>query len=264
MSELCVPLDYEQLPELWRLRKALAARSAGAPNSQPSPKSIEAAANFLFARLFVTLGYLAKSTNQPGVLTETGGQQLRASLEPLFGDDCEPVALLAECGLLQKSEIGKSEGGKEYICPLFAKLNLHLSGDYKPGHIKGNVNSRLSVAMKNIVGESAQQMRLLPEGVFQKNDGTPMTDMERQSAVVIIRTLDRCLMRPSRGKFEFSAGLMATAHDIATRHDREKLKSFYFWLANNCERPEIARVPDEILRDFDHYFALAQAGAPAL
>ena len=256
MSELCVPLDYEQLPELWRLRKLLAAKPGPSPLSS---KQIEASANFLFARLFVTLGYLAKSTNRPGVLTDMGALQLRASLEPMFGDDCEPVALLAESSLLLKSD---TEG--EFVCPLFAKLNLHLSGDYKPGHVKGNVNSRLSVAMKNIVGESAQQMKLLPEDVFQKNDGTTMTDMERQAAVVIIRTLDRCLMKPSRGKFEFSAGLMATAHDVASKHDREKLKQFYFWLANNCERPEVAKTSEEILRDFDRYYALAQSDAPAM
>ena len=264
MSELCVPLDYEQLPELWRLRKALAGRLTNSLNPRPASKSIEATACFLFHRLFVTLGYLAKSTNQPGVLTETGAQQLRASLEPLFGDDCDAVQLLEECGLIQKLETGNLKPEVEYVCPLFAKLNLHLSGDYKPGHVKGNVNSRLSVAMKNIVGESAQQMKLLPEDVFQKNDGTTMTDMERQAAVVIIRTLDRCLMKPSRGKFEFSAGLMATAHDVASKHDREKLKQFYFWLANNCERPEVAKTSEEILRDFDRYDALAQSDAPAM
>jgi hypothetical protein len=107
-------------------------------------------------------------------------------------------------------------------------------------------------------------MRLLPEEVFQKQDGTTMSDTERQAAVVLIRTLDRCLMKPSRGKFDFSAGLMATAHDVASKHDREKLKAFYFWLANNCERPEVAKTSDEILRDFDRYQTLAQADAPAL
>jgi hypothetical protein len=52
MSELSVPLDYEQLPELWRLRRILGAR--GTHPSENSPKQIEAAANFLFHRLFVT------------------------------------------------------------------------------------------------------------------------------------------------------------------------------------------------------------------
>jgi hypothetical protein len=73
-----------------------------------------------------------------------------------------------------------------------------------------------------------------------------MTDVERQGAVVLIRTLDRCLMNPSRGKFEFSAGLMAAAHEAATRHDRERLKQLYFWLANNYKRPEVAKTADEV------------------
>ena len=58
MSELCVPLDYEQLPELWRLRRILGTR--GTRPTENSPKQIETAANFLFHRLFVTLGYLAR------------------------------------------------------------------------------------------------------------------------------------------------------------------------------------------------------------
>jgi hypothetical protein len=275
MSELCVPLDYEQLPELWRLKRALAQHltphPVALPIAPPTPrrgegdKCIEAAANFLFHRLFVTLGYLAQSTNQPGLLTDVGAQQLGASLEPMFGDDCDPVALLAECGLLQKPNPGMANDKPDaHVCPLFAKLNLHLSGDYKPGHIKGNINSRVAARMKSIPGEAMQQIKLLPEDVFQKRDGTAMTDVERHAAVVVIRTLDRCLTKGSRGKFEFSAGLMASAHHVAVTHDRELLKQFYFWLSNNYLRPEVAKTSDEILLSFDQHLALAKLSAPSL
>ena len=276
MSELCVPLDYEQLPELWRLRRILGTR--GTRPSENSPKQIEAAANFLFHRLFVTLGYLAQSTNQPGLLTDVGAQQLRASLEPMFGDGpcVQPpgevsdaglaIDLLVESGLLQVIETGnrKPETGNEYVCPLFAKLNLHLSGDYKPGHVKGNINSRVAARMKSIPGEAAQQMKLLPEDVFKKRDGTTMTDVERHGAVVVIRTLDRCMVKGSRGKFEFSAGLMASAHHVAVTHDRELLKQFYFWLSNNYLRPEVAKTAEEVLGDFDRFLAMARLSAPAM
>ena len=238
MSELCVPLDYEQLPELWQLRKALADTARGVRGAE-SPKQIEAVATFIFTRLMVTLGYLAKSTNKPGVLTPSGAQQFQASLEPLFGGEADPglapdpglaIQMLVECQLLQKME-----GSAQWHCPLFARLNPHLAGDYKPGHARGNVNSRLSVAMKNIAGEAMQQAMLLPEDVFKKQDGAAMTTAESQGAIILIRTLDRCLMKPSRQKFDFSPGLMATAAEVVGRYDKEKLRAFYYWLANNYE-----------------------------
>jgi hypothetical protein len=259
MSELCIPLDYEQLSEIWQLRRLLALSKK---KDNPSPKQIEAISIFVFHRLFVTLGYQAKSTNKPGLLTEDGVLQLLSSLEPLFGEDCDPLQMLVDSKTLTLKD--QRDAGPEYVCPLFAKYNQHLAGNFKPAHLKGNVISRLNAAMKNIPGEAHQQMDLLSKEIFRKQDNSEMNEAEKMGALVMIKTLDRCLMKQQRATSEFGAGILATACSILERHDKQKVRTFYLWLANHYEEPAIPQTADEILADFDRIFAMAQQSGELL
>jgi hypothetical protein len=122
--ELRLPLDYERLPEYWQLSAGLRASAQAGAHGQ-----IELAANFLFLRLFVALGYLARSTNVPGLLTGAGAQQLEAGMEGFFGEGAGPVELLERSGLLVRHDGG-------WHCPLFAHHNGHLAGNYKAPHVR--------------------------------------------------------------------------------------------------------------------------------
>ena len=251
MSELILhlPLDFEQLPEYWQLREALAQRR----QKEQAECIIASAATFLFSRLFVVLGYHARSTCRPGILTNAGASQLKQSLDPIYGEDCDPIELLKTSGLLVNDD-------GEMKCPLFARLNAHLSGNFKPGHIKGNERSRLSAAMKNIPHESAQQAVLLgmqkPE-IFKKRNGDNMTQPEIQRCIIAIRTLDRCLGQTQRHSTGFSGGLMATALAVTEQYDAERLKQFYYWLVNERENPAIPKTTEEVLAQFDTLLPLS-------
>lgn len=254
MSELVLhlPLDFEQLPEYWQLREALASSS----KAGTSPRQIEQSASFLFSRLMVTLGYQARSTCQPGRLTKGGVSQLRQSVDPLYGDDCNPVNLLESSGLL-------TSDGDGWNCPLFARLNPHLSANYKPSHIKGNERSRLAATMKNIPGEAAQQAVLLgmtqPE-VFKKRNGEKMAQPEIQRCIIMIRTVDRCVGQKERTSSGFSEGLMATALAIVEQHDAEVLKKFYFWLVGQRENPAVGKTTEEVLAQIETLLPLSSEG----
>ena len=250
-----IPLDFEQLPELWQLKRRL--QELAQFKSVPSAANVvlPPVACFMFLRLFVTLGYLAQSTNRPGMLTAAGAQQWQASLGPVFGDDCNPVDLLVECGMLQvmprPSGVSLNPETQNLWCPLFARLNPELAGDYKPAYMRGNINSRLSAALKNIPGEAMQQALLLPTELFRHVDGRTMSSPEVQGAIILIRTLDRCLAKPSRGKAGFTAGLLASAAAVVGKYEEARLREFYNWLANNYQNPALPGTADEILAQFD-------------
>ncbi len=270
MSELRVPLDVEQLAEMAALRTLLKqARSAGAdaPNSNlqppsaagagaiadrsklqaPSTKQIEAMAMFIVMRLFVVLGYLARSTNQPGVLTAAGALQLRESLEPLFGEGCDPIELLQGCGLLA---LGSEQ---ELRCAVFAGLNEHLSGDYKPTHMKGNLMRQVSLHIQNATAAAPHQAMLL-EARPMRQDGTPVTPQEMDRVMVVIGTFDR-IFQYTRHKTGLTQSLILAALETCDRFQYDSIKvpdefrQFIGWLLSNRDKPRVPKTTEEVLRD---------------
>lgn len=284
MSELYLPLDYEQLPEYWQLRSALKdhlasafvqlRRDTPAPDSQGGegekraahfPRLIDQAATFMLLRLFVTLGYLARSTNRPGWLTSRGAEQYASSLEPLYGAVEKdgpgteprpgglPADLLVKCGLLT----AEPEPNPGWFCPLFARLNPHLAGNFKRGCDKGNTNSRISAALKRVTEEAAHQCMMFPPEKFKKRDQSEMTATESQRSMVLIQMVDRCLGLRQRAKGEFTDGLMASACAVVEQHDSDALRNFYFWLGNNRQHPSLPKTTEELLLQFETYFPMA-------
>ena len=138
MPELKLPLDFERLPEFWQLTERLRQErvKAGPSNTniehQTSniERELRETAVLLWVRLWVVLGYLARSTNRPGWLNEAGARQVNAAFDQ-FGEDETPVEMMV--GSLLKiqpprpSPPGEGEAG--YMCDLFAALKADLAGD---------------------------------------------------------------------------------------------------------------------------------------
>ena len=254
MSELYLPLDYEQLSEFWQLRAAL----QGTPSPTPlHPKQIDQAATFLLLRLFVTLGYLARSTNRPGLLSRTGAEQFAASLDPLYGSPATgaapnlPVEILVKVGLL----VPEPEAG--WFCPMFAGLNAHLAGNFKRACDKGNLRSRMSAALKKLNEVVGTQAHLFPPEIFKRQDGVAMDETEAKRSMVCIQMLDRALgVMRMRTKAEFTEGVMASACAATKLHDSAELFRFYNWLHENKEHPALPKVAEDVLKDFEKYFQM--------
>jgi len=207
-------------------------------------------------KLFMCLGYQARSTNQPGRLNQTGVAQFSQGLDPLFGDDAPPVQLLVEAGVL----LPASDEG-EFDCPLFAKHNPHLAGNYKPGHIRGNIRSRLSAA-RNQIGQTAmaQTMLLAPE-LFQRRDGSVMPQRTVERCCVLIITLDRCLKAPQRHQGTYTTGLIADAAAVVDLElSKEDLERFFYWVAENREHPAMPKTAEEVLQKFETLYPLSRKG----
>lgn len=253
MLELHLPLDFERLPEFRLLCEALGRHAA--PGVQLPPKHLEQAATFLWSRLWVELGYLAQRTNAPGKMTKWGAEQLRQSVGPLFGEGCDPLAVL--CDGPEECRVLKALPDGEYHCDLFARFNPHLSGDYKTGAQKGNVNSAIARQQKQLKQEAVQQGILLPPEIFKRRDGTPMTDTEQNRSMILIRNLDNALGSPQRQKAAYTAGMMADAHAVIARLDHEQLMPFYYWVANNKGKPTVPSTAEQMLVRFEELYPLA-------
>ena len=260
MSELYLPLDYEQLSEFWQLRATL--QSTPSPAAL-HPKQIDQAATFLLLRLFITLGYLARSTNRPGLLTRKGAEQYAASLDPLYGTPpgdpsavgSLPVEILVKVGLL----LPEPEAG--WFCPMFAGLNAHLAGNFKRACDKGNLRSRMSAALKKLNEVVGTQARLFPPEIFKRQDGVAMDETEAKRSMVCIQMIDRALgVVRMRTRAEFTEGVMASACAATKLHDSAELFRFYNWLHENKEHPAMPKVTEDVLKDFEKYFAMAGNG----
>jgi len=245
MLELVFPLDFERLAEFRLLCDALRAKV-------PPGGNFAVVATFIYARLFVELGYLAQVTNRPGCLTRDGVALFESSLEVLAdgrNGDCRPTKLLTECRVLVPAQEG------EFFCERFAKLNAHLSGDYKSGVERGAANSAIVRAQKQLAREALQQAMLLPPEFYKKRDGSPMNDAESRQAILLIKNLDRCLKLPSRQTRQFTESLVMEAGEAVARHDDKELMHFYSWLRNSRENPALPRTTESILAAFEKFFS---------
>ena len=261
MSELRIPLDVEQLAETCQLRTLL--RSQSIVRNADNPREIEQAALFLITRLFVTLGYLARSTNRPGLLTFGGALQLRESLQPLYGDDCDPVKLLEAVGFIVPLADGRQNGA--WHCELFARLNEHLAGDYRPKHLKGNDMRQVSIALKDAAaGAPHQSLLLLPEAcrrVLPDGGRVPFEPQELDRLMVVIGAIDK-IFKFGRQRTQFTESLLnAAAKACATAKYNssavpEDLRQFLGWLINHRENARVPKTTEQVLADFDALFSL--------
>ena len=261
MSELRIPLDVEQLTEISQLKSLL--RTARTPLAGPHPtaKEIEVHAGFLLLRLFVVLGYLARSTNKPGRLTAAGAFQLRESLEPLYGDNCDPVKLLADAQLLVPD-------GSEWHCPLFARLNEHLAGDYRPKHIKGNDMRQVSIAIREAATAAPHQAQLLiPEAcvkVLADGQQAPFDTQELDRLMIVIGAIDK-QFKFTRMRTMFTSPLLNAAAAAAAKCGYtaqvvpEEFRQFLGWLYTHKTSPRVPQTTEQVLADFATLFELSKA-----
>ncbi len=228
------------------LMLALTRRQTAA--SPQSPKLIHAVAMLLWQRLFVELGLFAQSNNRPGWLTPGDAALFEQTVEGLFGDDCRPVALLTEAGVLRAVANG------DLFCEWFARCNPHLAGDHKTAAEKGNLNSAIVRRQKQIHADVMAQGSLLAPEIYRTRAGEPMERPEQERCLVLIANLDRTLGTRPRRAGDYSEGLLADAHAVITAHDAEALKKFYGWLAANHTKPLIPQTAEQILRDWERVY----------
>lgn len=255
MLELRLSLDVERLPEFRQLVANLSARVN--PQQVCTPKQVEAAATFLWLRLWIELGYLAQRTNKPGHLAKWGAEEYRRTVGGLFGDETDPLQILSE-GPPDITVLRALENG-EYFCELFAKTNAHLSGDHLEKHERGNINSAVSRRQERLTKEAVAQGSLFGDD-FVNLANEKLVGKEMQSAIVVVRNVDSALGLPVRHTKSYTQGLF---HDAlrALQKGEPGLIKFYGWLAANRHNSEVQErggiSAEKILASFEEFYALA-------
>ena len=249
--ELKIPIDFERMPQVWALAEALRAANLRS-GVKLTNSAIEQTAAILFLRLFVMLGYLARTTAQVGWLTEGGVLQYDASFDQFNQEEETPHEFLVRAGLLERSEQG-------LFCGLFATTNAHLGVNYVSPSQKGNRRSALIRAEQNLTAQAMQQGMLLgamyPDRLRKRNGDVMEQGLIDRSAVLITK-LDRVFGAPARKTESFSAGMLADACAIVERIRPESLQEFYMWLTDHKGNPALPATAELILCDWDRVFAL--------
>lgn len=249
---LSIPMDFERLPEFWQLCEVLKQSNEHCQANRGRPVSrgeIHDQALLSWLRLWVVLGYLARTTNRPGWLSKAGERQLAAALTQ-YGEEEPPVQALVASGLLRVVADG-------WQCDLFAGDNRHLSGTYLSREMRGNIRSALARAKNNIAAEAMMQANLLSPEVYRKRDGSKMSPREVDRSMVLIMTLDRCLKAPGRQQGTYTGGLLADACAVIEAVKPEDLTRFYNWLAENAGRAAIPDSAEAVLLDWNRIHAVS-------
>ena len=253
MSEdLHVPIDFERLHEFRLLTAALQRRAAD--GNKAEPRTVQAIAVFLWMRLWADLALLAKTTNRPGLLIQNAKVMFEESVDPLFGQDCNPIELLVEAQILERR-------GEDFFCGRFARANAHTAGDYVKREMRGAAASALERGKYHIQRDALSQAMLLPPEQFKKRDGSPMRSTEINRAMVIIKTLDNCLKRSqNRSAQDYGEALLADADAVAQAYaDREEvLKEVYIWVMSHRGHAALPDSAEKILADFERIVSVAR------
>jgi hypothetical protein len=251
MIELHLPLDFERLrPFRLMVAQLTQLQLSGA---QLSPQVAGMTATFLWARLWVELGLLVQTTNQPGRLSLQDAELFKPTVNGVFGDNCDPLAEMVKAEWLQAEEGG-------YRCAMFAEYNAHLAGNFMTKEEKGNVRSALVRQGKRLAIEAVAQGMLLPVEMFERPDGTRMNDTEQNRCMVLVKNLDNALGLPGRKNADFTQGLINDAFAVVAEHDADQLRQFYFWVAEHRGKPTVPRSTEGLLREFKTYHAASLAG----
>jgi hypothetical protein len=271
-------VDFERTPEFRTLARLLQIADCGIKDGTPHPGPLrlcegeesemrtapvrppvwyQALATFICNRLWVELGYLAKTTNRPGFLTADGRVLFESTLEPLFGDNCNPTDLLVDAKLLDRRLLPIEPGAppdlaEEFFCARFAELNSHLAGNNLSREKKGNLASLLTRRRPLLAQEAAQQTMLLPPDTFKTRAGVIMTAGEIQRTMLLIKTLDNCLDAPGRHNSQYTETLIADAGEVAERYRErpEELRKLQVWIMTHREHPAVPGTAEQILGNF--------------
>jgi hypothetical protein len=253
---LQLPLDFERWPEFWRLKEVLMSRRQTSPAD--GGQVCEGMAILLWLRLWVVLGYLARSTDKPGWLDDMGVRQVNQGMPAWQFQDCSPVEILAQTPLLTPVE-SSPDGPKGYMCKAFADLNEALAGNFMSKEERGNRRSEPGRTRNSVAAEAKGQMHLLPPATFTKRSGEPMVSTECEAAIRHIRHIDRALVPGHRRPpGSFTPGLMADAcAAVGSTNDELRFK-FYQWLSVRRDHPATPKSAEEILKDWDSVYAAAK------
>ncbi len=244
MPELKIPVDFERLPDYQQLVVLLGGEDGATP-------PVKAA--FIFTRLFVDLAYQAEKTNEPGLLTAAGAELFCRSVHGRVGLGCaEIIEILCRSELLvMRSVSNPPTEAMEYFCPRFAKLNPHLSGDFKPGHLKGADLSAHVRRKRGVAEDAAKLSMLLPIDTWKGRDGKELDANQINRTIRLIKTLDNCTRRPGRNKSEFGEGLIADAAAVADAHTDDELEAACRWLVLQREHPAVPKTTEQLLQQWE-------------
>jgi hypothetical protein len=264
MMDLKLPLDFERLPEFWQLEEALREvragfRVPGLGSRELLEGEIQQMAVLLWLRLWIVLGYLARTTNRPGWLNAAGVRQMNAAFHQ-FGEECPPTGVLEKSGLLKGEPRPGNAVAGEFYCDLFMATNAHLAGDYVSKEKRGNLRSALSRGRQEIAQAAMMQAQLLPPEIFRRRDGAAMDQRTVDRCMVLIMTLDRCLQARRRASGLFTQGLLADACAVLEATPAEELTEFYHWLQEHVSHPATPKSAEDILREWHKVFLTAKRG----
>jgi hypothetical protein len=164
--------------------------------------------------------------------------------------------------LVRGTLLQAAEGGG-YVCDLFARTNGHLSGDHLTKEERGNRRSLPERCKQMIAAEAVHQGHLLPPEVFRTRNGELLDRAAVERSMVLIITLDRCLLREGeryapRHKGTFTQGLVADADWVVRHTPQEHLARFYKWLRERHDHPATPKSAEDVLRGWEATFAVAR------
>lgn len=206
-------------------------------------------AAFICVRLWVELGYQAVENEI--------GRMPKSELEFWYyrtGADAIGISF-EECrDALLKSELLQEHGPNHFMCRMFHDANHeHLRTTQAVLVIRDRDKERYDRIRSKMEKKTYAEVLKLPPDYFADVDGNPVTLIEMNSAIAVIRNIDAIQRCPQRSMADFTMGLIHDAVRFRRRFGSQKAELIMrrFFIRRNA--PGVPKQAEQILANIDEF-----------
>lgn len=226
-------------------------------------------ATFIYVMLWRELAYQVDVTRQLGFLRAEMWDLFHAPISEVLssnvtlhpnGGVTPGTAFLTPTFLVEVGILTVCEGG--WMCSRFARLNEHLSPDYKPMHMKGAAASKLTRQLRKEEQHGMATAMLFSPESWKLPDGRAMTSDEIKQVRLVVIGLDGALGiedRPNVGGWP--EGLTHDAWRVTQKYKPEERELILRWVLHHATHPAIPKTTEQLLERFDEVVAAFRKAA---
>lgn len=141
----------------------------------------------------------------------------------------------------------------------FWKFNDHLSPDFKSQQQRGGMAKASKRRQAEAEAMAGQQLAVLEaQGQLKFDQEMKVSEDEQKRAVTFMMRMDRACCVPVRSSSQYSPNLLKQAVIIIRRYTNDQIAIVERYLYKNRGNPEVVKVADRVIAEFDAYFQRAE------
>lgn len=139
----------------------------------------------------------------------------------------------------------------------FWRSNAHLDPNFISIQKRGGLVKAAKFQQKQVDEMAGQQTKIL-QGQLELPVEVAASADEQKRAIGLVMRMDRACGLPVRASSQYTADLVVAAVKVIRRYGSQQVSLVETYLQKNRDNPEVVKVPDRIVVDFDAYYKKAE------